>query len=144
MIKNIGKFGEYLVLSELLKNNIEAYPAISFNQEDYDITIILDDGQVIRLQVKTTELWNDSTNNPIDGIDKNYDFLIILVIDKKDNNFHFLSREEALKERGMNKKLATKGFKTVENDKIYKISDNISSYEITDFINFLELIKSKQ
>lgn len=38
-MKNIGCFGEYATLSELLRHDIEAYPAISKNQEDYDITV---------------------------------------------------------------------------------------------------------
>ena len=57
-MKNIGCFGEYATLSELLRHDIEAYPAISKNQEDYDITVVVNISKVVRLQVKTTKLLN--------------------------------------------------------------------------------------
>lgn len=99
MIKNIGKLAEYLVLTELLKKNIEAYPAISFQQDNYDITVVLQGNLVIRLEVKATELQNDSTNNRIGGlVNKNFDFLVLVVIDQEQHHFFILTKEEVKKE----------------------------------------------
>lgn len=64
----LGKLGEYLVMVELLKQDIETYPSNIKNQEDWDITIILNDLSVKRIQVKTTDLQNNSTNNSLKKI----------------------------------------------------------------------------
>ncbi|NMV23280.1 hypothetical protein HKB23_12825, partial [Vibrio parahaemolyticus] len=69
-MKFIGKYGEHLVLSQLLKLDIEAYLAIKSNQEDYDITVVLESSRVLRIQVKTTDLHNQNTNNSISGVEK--------------------------------------------------------------------------
>ena len=93
-MKNIGSFGEYATLSELLRNDIEAYPAISKNQEDYDITVIVSTSNVVRLQVKTTELQNKSTNNSIKGTDKEYGFLVLVVIDNENTEFYVIPKNK--------------------------------------------------
>jgi len=64
-MKYIGKLGEYYVLASLLRENIEAYAAIKTNQPDYDITAISKNRKILRIQVKSTELNNKSTNNPV-------------------------------------------------------------------------------
>jgi hypothetical protein len=77
----IGKYGEYRVLAKLLELGVEAYLAHKINQEHYDITAILPDLRVVRIQVKSTTLENASTNNSFGGIEKNYDYLIVVIID---------------------------------------------------------------
>ncbi|STQ90838.1 hypothetical protein [Iodobacter fluviatilis] len=93
-MKHIGSFGEYVTLSELLRRDIEAYPAILKNQEDYDITVIVSASKVVRLQVKTTELQNNSTNNSVKGTDKNYDFLVLVVIDNENVKFYVIPKKK--------------------------------------------------
>ncbi|MDH5573408.1 MAG: hypothetical protein OEY89_16720 [Gammaproteobacteria bacterium] len=103
-MKFIGKFGEHLVLQELLRNDIEAYLAIKSNQDDYDITAIIDSKHVKRIQVKATELHNEGTNNPISNVDKNYDYLALVVVEETDRIF-ILTKEEMLLEKGTDKDL---------------------------------------
>lgn len=79
-MKFIGKFGEYLVLTRLLENEIEAYPAIKVNQDAYDLTAISMSGRIIRIQVKTTELHNKSTNNTIGTLARDFDFLVVVIV----------------------------------------------------------------
>ncbi|WP_156853455.1 hypothetical protein [Aeromonas jandaei] len=50
---------------------------------DFDLTAILASGKVVRIQVKETELNNKNTNNAIDRIDKQYDFLVVVIISEK-------------------------------------------------------------
>lgn len=90
-----GKRAEYLVLTELLKLRVEAYPAISFLQEDYDITAILSSGNVKRIQVKSTELQNNSKNNNIKFRKQlNFDFLALVVFDNDSVKHYILSKTE--------------------------------------------------
>ncbi|MUK32169.1 hypothetical protein GNP44_19055 [Aliivibrio fischeri] len=105
-MKYIGKYGEHLVLSQLLKRNIEAYLAIKSNQEDYDITVITDNKSVKRVQVKATELHNKNTNNSITGIEKDYDYLVLVVIEPKIDHIYIMSREDALTVKGNSKKFS--------------------------------------
>jgi hypothetical protein len=123
-MKYIGKIGEYLVLTKLLQNDIEAYQSIKSNQEHYDITVILSDNKVVRVQVKATELNDKSTNNSIDNLNKEYDFLIIVVISEHTRYF-ILSKNDVFTEKGNNIKLST----TRKIDNKYVIRDNIISYE---------------
>ena len=81
----IGKYGEFAVMLKLLGLEIEAYLAIKSNQDDYDITVIIDNKQVKRVQVKATDLRNKNRNNSIDGTEKNYDYLVILIHDSNNN-----------------------------------------------------------
>lgn len=102
MIKNPDKYAEYLVLTELLKKNIEAYPAISFNQEDYDITVVLSENLVVRVEVKSTGLQDKSTNNAIKNISsKNFNFLVLVVVDENQNRYFVLTKEEANNEMSL-------------------------------------------
>jgi hypothetical protein len=108
----IGKIGEYRVLAALLEQGIEAYPAIRSNQEDYDITAIPRNDRVVRIQVKTTELNNRSTNNAISGTDKKFDFLVLVVVtDTKDKHrgvlarYFLLTHDEVTSLRGEDKLL---------------------------------------
>ncbi|MDF8362571.1 hypothetical protein [Achromobacter anxifer] len=79
-MKFIGKFGEYLALTRLLENEVEAYPAIKANQDSYDLTAIAASGRIVRIQVKTTGLHNKSTNNTIGTLAREFDFLIVVVV----------------------------------------------------------------
>ena len=78
-LKFLGKYAEYLILTNLLKRNLEAYSAIKTNQ-DYDITVITDKKTIVRVQVKATELGNQSTNNVIPNVEKKYDFFVLVVV----------------------------------------------------------------
>jgi hypothetical protein len=107
-MKFVGKYGEYRVLACLLEQDIEAYPAIKTNQPDFDLTAILASGKVVRIQVKATELKNKSTNNAIDRIDKQYDFLVVVIVgEKKETRLFVMTKAEALAAQGNNKRLST-------------------------------------
>ncbi|NRA62482.1 MAG: hypothetical protein HRU25_16590 [Psychrobium sp.] len=121
----IGKFGEHLVMLNLLQRNIESYMAIKSNQEDYDITVVLNNKCVKRLQVKATELQNKNTNNSISGTEKNYDYLVLVIIDDDGERVFILTKAEADKERSKDVKFSC----SRKEDGIFKIKDNIIKYE---------------
>lgn len=104
MIQHIGKVAEYLVLAELIRKDVEAYSAISFRQEHYDITVIRSDRTISRVQVKATELANRSTNNPVSNLDKDYDHLVLVVFDGTDPTYFVLTKAEAQHEYAPNKR----------------------------------------
>jgi hypothetical protein len=104
-MQHIGKVAEYLVLAELIQRDVEAYSAISFRQPSYDITVIRPNLSVARVQVKGTELQNKSTNNPISNLEKEFDYLIIVVFDGETPHYYILTKSEATQAYG--KKLGT-------------------------------------
>ncbi|WP_143515862.1 hypothetical protein [Pseudomonas sp. R37(2017)] len=105
-MKFIGKFGEYLVLTRLLENEIEAYPAIKVNQDSYDITAISASGRIVRIQVKATELHNKSTNNTIGSLAREFDFLVVVVVHgERTADCYILTHAEAQALRGTSKQL---------------------------------------
>lgn len=125
----IGKYGEYRVLACLLEEDIEAYSAIKTNQPDYDLTAIVKSGKVLRIQVKTTELKNKSTNNAIDRIDKDYDFLVVVIVDeaeqRKSARFFVMSKSEAMAAKGTSKQLGT----TQQRAKQFQVKDILLQHE---------------
>lgn len=124
--KFVGKYGEYRVLACLLEQGIEAYPAIKTNQPDFDLTAILASGKIVRIQVKTRELNNKSTNNAIDRIDMQYDFLVVVIVgEKKDARFFVMTKAEALTMRGSNKQLGT----TQQRKKEFQVKDAFLPHE---------------
>ncbi len=135
-MKYIGKYGEYRVLACLLEQDIEVYPAIKTNQPDFDLTAILASGKVIRIQVKSTELNNRSTNNSIKHVDKEYDFLVVVVIGESNTpRFFIMSKAEALTARGENKQLGI----THKIGGVFEIKNTITQYE-----NKWDTIKNNQ
>lgn len=99
-MQHIGKVAEYLVLAELIQRDVEAYSAISFRQPSYDITVIRPNLSIARVQVKGTELHNQSTNNPISNLEKEFDYLVIVIFKGKTPNYHILTKSEATKAYG--------------------------------------------
>ncbi|MDO9066832.1 MAG: hypothetical protein Q7W05_00020 [Deltaproteobacteria bacterium] len=105
-MKFIGKFGEYLTLTRLLENEVEAYPAIKVNQDSYDLTAISKSGRILRIQVKTTELHNKSTNNSIGSLAREFDFLVVVVVNgEREADCYVLTHAEAHALRGTSKLL---------------------------------------
>lgn len=92
-MEHSGKVAEYLVLAELIRRDVEAYSAISFRQPHYDITVVRPDRTVARVQVKATELQNGSTNNSVSNLEKDYDYLVLVVFDEAVRYF-VLSKDE--------------------------------------------------
>ena len=101
-MKFLGKYGEHRVLVNLLANDIEAYPAIKINQDSYDITAVLSLTKVVRIQVKSTALGNKSTNNQIGELDRDFDFLVIVIAEASECRFFVLTRDEAVQLKGEN------------------------------------------
>ena len=106
-MKFLGKYGEHRVLVQLLERDIEAYPAIKINQDSYDITAVLSPSRIARIQVKSTDLYNKSTNNQVGALDCEFDYLVVVVVDKNRCRFFVLSRDEALLIKGTRKHLPT-------------------------------------
>ncbi len=106
-MKFLGKYGEHRVLVNLLANDIEAYPAIKINQDSYDITAVLSLTKVVRIQVKSTALGNKSTNNQIGELDRDFDFLVIVITEASECRFFVLTRDEAVQLKGENSRLGT-------------------------------------
>jgi hypothetical protein len=120
-MKFIGKFGEYLALTRLLQNEIEAYPAIKVNQDSYDLTAISKTGKIVRIQVKATELHNKSTNNTIGSLAGEFDFLVVVIIrSDREVDCYVLTHTEASTLRGESKQLGVSflknGVSTVKNE----------------------------
>lgn len=125
-MKYVGKYGEYRVLACLLEQDVEAYLAIKTNQPDFDLTAILASGRVVRIQVKSTELDNKSTNNAIERVEKEYDFLVVVVVgENKAIRFFVMTRAEALAAKGSNKQLAT----TQQRQKKFQVKDSLLPHE---------------
>ena len=124
-MKLLWKFAEYLVLSRLVLQDIEAYPAIKANQEDYDITAVISANKVVRIQIKATELENKSTNNSIRNINKKYDFLVIVIKSTSDCRIFVLSKNE------VSQLIGTKNFLSVSRLKqgVSHIRDEFFGYE---------------
>jgi hypothetical protein len=128
----LGKVGEYRVLASLLELGIEAYPAIRSNQQDYDITAIPRRDKVVRIQVKATELDNRSTNNAISGTEREFDFLVLVVVkDTKDPGvgfsarFFILTRDEVTVLRGEDKLLGV----SYRQDGEYRVREALTHHE---------------
>jgi hypothetical protein len=125
-VRFVGKYGEYQVLAYLLEQDVEAYLAIAVNQPDFDITAILDDKSVVRIQVKSTELNNKSTNNSINRIDKKYDFLVVVIIaDDMSARFFIMTKAEAIALKGGNKQLGV----AQQRNKVFQVKENLLPYE---------------
>lgn len=124
-MKYIGRYGEYLVLLKLLERNVESYLAIKSNQEDYDITVVLGSSCVKRVQVKSTKLQNKSTNNSFSGTEKDYDYLVLVILDSNLPRCFILTKAEADKECSNSKKLACSQKINCE----YIVKDSLIQYE---------------
>ena len=125
-MKSIGKYGEYRVMACLLERDIEVYQAININQPDYDLTAILENQRVVRIQIKSTELNNKSTNNAINRIDKVYDFLVVVIFEGEGAaRFFIISKDEAIREKGQNKQLGV----TQQINKKSEVKSTLLQYE---------------
>ncbi len=102
--------------------------AIKANQEDYDITVVVNESCVKRIQVKTALLQNSNTNNSFSGTDKNYDYLVIVIIDESsDPRAFILTKQEADKVRGDAIQLpCSRKLKGIDK---FTIRDNLIPYE---------------
>ncbi|MBI5626747.1 MAG: hypothetical protein HY935_06050 [Nitrosomonadales bacterium] len=123
-MKYIGKYAEHLVLAELLRRGMEAYLAIKANQDDYDITAIIGDQRIVRIQVKASELNNESTNNPIYHVDKNYDYLVLVIVAEDVASFFVIPKCAVLKIKGNDVGLYT----TKMENKQFKVRDSFLPY----------------
>jgi len=125
-VKYIGKYGEYRVLTCLLERDVETYQAINTNQPDFDLTAILESKNIVRIQVKSTELFNKATNNAIDRIDKNYDFLVVVIFEGEGiSRFFVMSKEEAMEIKGRNKQLGV----TQQRNKTPQVKESLLPFE---------------
>lgn len=72
--------GEYLVLGELLKRNVEAYLAHGETQKGWDVVIMTGD-RIKRVQVKTID-W--PTQLAVNGkFTKGFDYLVVVLLDRE-------------------------------------------------------------
>lgn len=125
-MKSIGKYGEYRVLACLLERDVEVYQAINITQPDFDLTAIPRKDKVVRIQVKSTELNNKATNNAIDRIDKEYDFLVVVIFEGNGTaRFFVMTKEEAMQVKGHNKQLGV----TQQRKKQPQVKESLIPYE---------------
>lgn len=125
-MKSIGKYGEYRVLACLLERDIEIYQAINITQPNFDLTAILNNKKVVRIQVKSTELHNEATNNAIGKINKIYDVLVVVIFeDEGSSRFFIMSKDEAMEEKGDCKQLGV----TQQRNKQSQVKESLVKYE---------------
>ncbi|MEG3079341.1 hypothetical protein R3F64_05645 [Halomonas sp. 5021] len=125
-MEHSGKVAEYLVLAELIRKDVEAYSAISFRQPHYDITVVRLDRTVARVQVKATELQNGSTNNSISNLEKEYDYLVLVVFDDPVQYF-ILTKNEVKSEYAENQPGVI--YVSQSDSGRYKVRNNLLTYE---------------
>lgn len=71
--------GEYLVLGELLKRNVEAYLAHGETQKGWDLILVIDECTK-RVQVKTIDWPNQlAVNGHFEG---GFDYLVVVLLDR--------------------------------------------------------------
>lgn len=126
-MKDIGTFAEYLVLLKFLENDIEAYKALKANQESYDITVILNNSRVKRVQVKGITLNDSGSTNGSIYLNRKYDFLIIVISDNANNRLFVLTNDDAYREKGSKTTLNLK--RRLKNTQGYEIIPNLIPYE---------------
>lgn len=124
-MKYIGKYGEHLTMQNLLLRDIESYLAIKSNQDNYDITVILNTSSVKRVQVKSTNLQNENTNNSISGTEKEYDYLVLVILDQERPRSFILTKEEADSERGQSVRFSC----SKRGNGNYTVRDRLLRYE---------------
>jgi hypothetical protein len=78
------------------------------------------------VQVKGTELQNKSTNNPISNLEKEFDYLIIVVFDGETPHYYILTKSEATQAYG--KKLGTI-YTSQMVDRVYQVKPEISRHK---------------
>lgn len=84
--------GEYLVLGELLKRNIEAYLAHGETQKGWDVVIVTNESTK-RVQVKTIDWPNQmAVNGNFSG---GFDYLVVVLLDRLNPRSRFFVFEHA-------------------------------------------------
>ena len=75
-----GKFGEHAVIAKILSQeiNVDICVPVFANQEGFDLLVVVHQNRFLRIQVKTTELNNVSTNNVQKINLSRFDILIIV------------------------------------------------------------------
>ena len=137
----IGEIGEQLVVVELLKSGFkEVYRANSKTQKGWDIVVITKKNKIIRIQVKTTFLDNNSTNNSV-SLKGKYDFLALVILGTKNRDVKFfcLKREIVEQIQGDCKKLAISDGK----GGVKKVKYEIEKYKVTGKEDWIEKLGIK-
>jgi len=83
--------GEYLVLGELLKRNVEAYLAHGATQKSWDI-VIFTGNATKRVQVKTID-WPDQL--AVNGNFQDFDYLVVVLLDRQNPRSRFFVFDQA-------------------------------------------------
>jgi len=84
--------GEYLVLGELLKRNIEAYLAHGETQKGWDVVLVTNESTK-RVQVKTIDWPNQlAVNGNFSG---GFDYLVVVLLDRLNPRSRFFVFEHA-------------------------------------------------
>ncbi|WP_343596917.1 hypothetical protein [Pseudomonas sp.] len=87
-----ASIGEYLVLGELLKRNIEAYLAHGETQKGWDLVIVTNETSK-RVQVKTIDWPNQlAVNGNFSG---GFDYLVVVLLDRINPRSRFFVFEHA-------------------------------------------------
>lgn len=78
--------GEYLVLGELLKRNVEAYLAHGETQKGWDL-VLIHKNESKRVQVKTIDWPNQRAVNG--NLTVGFDFLVVVLLDRSNPRSRF-------------------------------------------------------
>ena len=91
-----GKFGEYAVIAKILSQeiNVDICVPVFANQKGFDLVVVHQD-RFLKVQVKTTELGNDGTNNVQRVNLSRFDILIIVEYRRNDEPcFYILNQRD--------------------------------------------------
>ncbi|KAA0219995.1 MAG: hypothetical protein H3C58_11870 [Fimbriimonadaceae bacterium] len=78
--------GEYLVLGELLKRNVEAYLAHGETQKGWDV-VVIDSSGAKRVQVKTIDWPRQLAVNGT--LTEGFDYLVVVLLDRENPRSRF-------------------------------------------------------
>lgn len=84
--------GEYLVIGELLKRNIEAYLAHGETQKGWDVVLVTNESTK-RIQVKTIDWPNQQAVNGNFAV--GFDYLVVVLLDRLNPRSRFFIFEHA-------------------------------------------------
>lgn len=96
-LDNQGRMAESIVLTHLLLRNAEAYAAIVHRNLPFDISLVRRDLGMSRIEVKSTDLRNNSTSN-IANLRKTYDYLVVVAVTEDEEICIVMSKRQVMDE----------------------------------------------
>jgi len=117
--------GEYLVLGELLKRNVEAYLAHGATQKSWDLAIFTGSGTE-RVQVKTID-W--PAQLAVNGNFTGFDYLVVVLLDRQNPRSRFFVFHQAELDALLSAPTAARGQKRTLTMSQIALTSRVSSHE---------------